>query len=130
MQAALYGKARVFAVIFKEALRAQAVDDLSIAVVGRMVIHGRRRDSACQTQPENHRITKPFLRGEYRSLLDRQAVVSQHPLIFRQIGDVAKAHVIDERLSAGSKSKVFALGPVQEVMTAFETGLRIIRDLI
>ena len=71
MQAALYGKTRAIAVIFKKSLRTKAVDDRPVSVIGRMVIDGCRRNPAGKTQSENDRVTKPFLRGEHRSLLDR-----------------------------------------------------------
>src|SRR6476620_3039010 len=95
-----------------------------------MMVEMRCRNTTFKPQSENHGITQLLLGREHRSILDRQAAFAECRFVGRLICDVADPNAVNERLRAGSKSEIVTLGPVQEIVTAFETRLGIIGDLV
>src|SRR5262245_22975583 len=88
------------------------------------------RNSPNETQPKNHCVTELFLLREPGASLSRKTAFCECSVVSGQVGDVSKPQVAQIGLGARAQSKIFAVRPVEQVVSASIARFRIVRYLI
>src|SRR5262245_22334586 len=88
------------------------------------------RNSSNEAQTKNHCVTELLLLREPGARLSRKTTFRECSVVNGQVGDVAKPHLVQIGLGARTQSKIFAVRPVEQIMSTIIARFRIVRYLI